>query len=171
MEGLADWKECHVVEDSQGEMVQSSRSAVLVAHTSHQIRAGAEDLKVIPTESSTDPLRMGKLSAESRERKSQRQSERTPLFWPDKQTERWPILLPYLRLIVKYVLRTGGRKDEWHFRWHKNKWTFLLEVHIIRSTCLCLFFTYITVHSRDGISVVSRIQTMTEWVLGFLFLY
>ena len=57
-----------MVEDSQEEMVPNSRNAVLVAHTSHQIRAGAENLKVIPTESSTDPLRMGKLSAESRER-------------------------------------------------------------------------------------------------------
>ena len=48
---------------------KAAGNAVLVAHTSHQIRAGAEDLKAIPTESSTDPMRMGKLSAESRERK------------------------------------------------------------------------------------------------------
>ena len=48
---------------------KATGNAVLVAQVTHRIRAGAEDLKVTRTESSTEPVRMGKLSAESRERK------------------------------------------------------------------------------------------------------
>lgn len=45
-----------MVEDSRKKWFKAAGNAVLVAHTSRQIRAGAEDLKAIPPESSTDPV-------------------------------------------------------------------------------------------------------------------
>lgn len=53
---------------SREKWFKAAGEAVLVAQVSHQIGAGAEGMKVIPTESSPELVRKDKLCAESKER-------------------------------------------------------------------------------------------------------
>lgn len=109
MGGLADWREHHVVGDSREEMVQSSRkcSAGGPGDPSDQSWSWRSESHLHRKQHWT--CENGRALCRGRKRKVS-DGLREHFILADKQIERWPILLPYLKLLVKYVLRTSGEK-------------------------------------------------------------
>lgn len=89
---------------------------MLMVQMSHQVSTEAEDLKVIPTESSIEPMRVDRLSRERERRRKVKDdlSKHSHSGWANKLNSDLSFTL--LETIVKCILKTDGIKNGWHFR-------------------------------------------------------